>query len=159
MKLFHIIALGLSTTLGLFACNNESPEKTTPDTDKPTEKPAPAVQKMCFMKAVDQDSTFVSLEISQDSIHGTMHWQPFEKDGAYGTLTGKKNAQQEFELVYDYTIEGNQQSETKIMKIENGKLLIKVGELVDPANNGHMQYADVNAAVYSDTLTTVPCTE
>ena len=86
-----------------------------------------------------------------------MAWQPYQKDGAVGTLTGAKNANGEFELLYDYMIEGSKQTETKVMKIENGQLLIKTGELEDPKNDGNLRYKDVSKATYTETLPTVAC--
>ena len=61
------------------------------------------------------------------------------------------------ELVYDYTIEGSRQTETKIMKIEGDKLLIKQGELIDPKNDGHLVFKDVSKAVYKTVLTKTKC--
>ena len=60
---------------------------------------------------------------------GEMSWQPWQKDGAVGNLTGKMNSRHEMELLYDYTIEGQRQTETKVMKIEKGKLFKKRGVL------------------------------
>ena len=145
------------------ACKNKPAEPSRPNdtitTDKPTEAPAPIVAKenYCFLSTLKKDSTFVNLTIEGDMVTGTMHWQPYEKDGATGTLTGKKNTNGEMELLYDYMIEGNQQTETKIMKIENGKLLIKTGELTDPKNDGHLVFKDATKLKYSETLNKVDC--
>jgi hypothetical protein len=49
-------------------------------------------------------------------------------------------------------IEGAHQTEEKIMKIEDGKLLIKHGELLDPKYDGHLVYKEKTSAVYSETL-------
>ena len=117
----------------------------------------PAANKSCFMKALNRDTTTVTLEVIGDKITGSMHWNPYQKDGAIGTLTGTKNATGEFELMYNYMIEGNNQSETKIMKIENGQLLIKKGELEDPKNDGNMRYKDASKATYKETLKKVDC--
>lgn len=83
--------------------------------------------------------------------------RPWEKDGAIGTLTGKINANNEMELLYDYMIEGSKQTETKIMKIENGTLLIKHGELTDPKNDGNLIYKDASKTQYNETLEPVEC--
>ena len=109
------------------------------------------------MKALNRDTTTVTLEVVGDKVTGNMHWNPYQKDGAIGTLTGTKNAAGEFELMYNYMIEGSNQSETKIMKIENGQLLIKKGELEDPKNDGNMRYKDVSKATYKEILKKVDC--
>lgn len=145
------------------ACQNKPAEPSTPKdsitTEKPTDAPAPLVSKenYCFLSTFKKDSTFVNLTIEGDMVTGTMHWQPYEKDGANGTLSGKKLTNGELDLLYDYMIEGSQQTETKIMKIENGKLLIKTGVLTDPKNNGHLIFKDPTKLKYSETLNKVDC--
>ncbi|HSF70771.1 MAG TPA: hypothetical protein VLA25_00610, partial [Methylotenera sp.] len=97
------------------------------------------------------------LTIVGSTITGKMDWIPHEKDSARGTLQGFRNAVGELDLMYDYMIEGSQQTETKIMKIEDGKLLVKVGELQDPKNDGNLVYKDVNQAEYSEVLEATSC--
>lgn len=112
----------------------------------------------CFLKVDDKDSTIVKLRIlSADDIRGEMVWQPWQKEGAVGILTGKMNSNHEMELLYDYTIEGNRQTETKIMKIENGILMIKVGELTDPRNDGNLYYKDILKAEFKEILNPTKC--
>jgi hypothetical protein len=111
----------------------------------------------CFSKIWNKDITDVRLAIVGDAVTGVMNWIPYEKDGARGTLTGTTNAAGEFDLMYDYIIEGSQQTETKIMKIEDGKLLIKMGELQDLKYDGNLTYKDVSQAKYSETLEKVDC--
>src|SRR5688500_7611429 len=76
----------------------------------------------CFNKLFNQDVTTVALTIAGNAVSGRMDRVPYEKDSARGTLQGFKNAAGELDLRYDYMIEGSQQTETKIMKIEDGKL-------------------------------------
>jgi hypothetical protein len=111
----------------------------------------------CFSKLFNQDVTDIQLTILGRSVTGKMDWIPYEKDSARGTLQGFKNAAGELDLVYDYMIEGSQQTETKIMKIENGKLLVKVGELLDPKYDGNLVYKDVNQAQFTEVLEPVQC--
>ena len=111
----------------------------------------------CFNKKFNQDNTDVKLVFTGDAITGVMNWVPYQKDSARGTLKGTKNQAGEFDLMYDYMIEGNQQTETKRMKIESGKLFIKTGEPSDPNNNGNLVYKDVNQAKYSEMLEPVDC--
>ena len=111
----------------------------------------------CFNKRFNQDVTDIQLTIVGSAVTGRMDWVPYEKDSARGTLQGNKNAAGELELLYDYMIEGSQQTETKIMKIEDGKLLVKVGELLDPKNDGNLIYKDINQAKFSEILEPVNC--
>jgi hypothetical protein len=111
----------------------------------------------CFGKQVNKDVTDVQLTILDGAVTGKMDWIPYEKDSARGTLQGYENAAHELDLIYDYMIEGSQQTETKIMKIEGGKLLIKIGELLDPKNDGNLVYKDMNQAKYSEVLEATRC--
>ena len=144
------------------SCNKKSDYKTEA-TAKPVEKkqevPAPIFKgDYCFLKAENKDSTTVRVRfLSNDDIRGEMIWSPWQKDGAVGTLTGKLNANNEMELLYNYTIEGNRQSETKVMKIDGDKLLIKQGELIDPKFDGNLVFKDVSKATYKTVLSKVNC--
>jgi len=112
----------------------------------------------CFLKVENKDSTIVKLRIlNKNNIQGEMIWRPWEKDGAVGILSGKLNSMYEMELLYDYMIEGNMQTETKVMKIEKDKLLIKVGELQDLYNNGNLSYKDVSKAGFTEILNKIQC--
>ncbi len=161
MKKIHL-SLAVAAAL-LLACNSQTKSETaTTDTTQAT---ASATQtdsaitdgKFCFLKADNRDSTIITLNIAGNKVSGEMTWNPYQKDGAVGNLTGTKNANGEFELVYDYMIEGNRQTEDKVMKIENDKLFVKKGELIDPKNDGNMKFKDVTKAVFSETLTKTDC--
>jgi hypothetical protein len=170
MKQFTFFNILTVSVLSFAACKNSTDTKTTSVTTQNgettttvtttapahTDPPAPSNQ-MCFLSAENRDTTSVTLIIDGDKIKGEMNWLPYEKDGAIGTLEGTKNAAGEFELMYNYVIEGSSQSETKVMKIENGDLMIKVGLLVDPKNDGHLRYKDVSKAKYKETLKRISC--
>ena len=111
----------------------------------------------CFSKLFNQDVTDVQLTILGSAVTGKMDWIPYQKDSARGTLKGAKNMAGELDLMYDYMIEGNKQTETKVMKIKDGKLLLKVGELLDPNNDGNLIYKDVSQAKFSEVLEPVNC--
>ena len=111
----------------------------------------------CFSHHYNQDVTDVQLTILGSTVKGIMNWIPHQKDSARGTLQGFKNDAGELDLMYDYMIEGNQQTETKRMKIQNGKLFIKKGALLDENNNGNLVYKDVNQAEYSEVLEPAKC--
>jgi len=141
-------ALLLATTL-LAACNGP-----TQATEQATER---ASGTYCFLHAVNKDTIAVSLTLEGDSVKGTMRWQPWEKDGANGELTGVRQPNGELDLLYNYVIEGSSQSETKIMRVTGDILLVKTGPLVDPNHDGNLRYQDVRLATFSDTLRRVSC--
>ena len=144
-----------------FSCKKETEATKEKETvEKEAEQAKPEIFKgdYCFIKAENKDTTKVSVRfLSNDDIRGEMIWRPWQKDGSVGTLTGKLNANNEMELMYNYVIEGNRQSEPKIMKIEGNRLSIKQGELIDPKNDGHLVFKDVSKAVYKTVLDKTDC--
>ncbi|MBC7757101.1 MAG: hypothetical protein H7Z20_10795 [Bdellovibrio sp.] len=128
---------------------------------KTTEETAPVAQLadgiFCFKKELNKDVTNVQLVIAGNEITGFMNSVPYQKDSARGTLKGTKNAASEFDLMYQYMIEGNQQTETKIMKIQNETLWIKKGELLDPKNDGNLVFKDAAQAKYQEGIAPVDC--
>ena len=155
----HLLLVILSL-ISLIACNKtDAPEANIHAPSGVPVKSSNSLQDgtYCFSKLFNQDVTDVRLTIIDSAVTGKMDWVPYQKDSARGTLQGAKNAAGELDLMYDYMIEGNQQTETKIMKIEDGKLLIKVGELLDPKNDGNLVYKDVTQAKFSEVLEPAEC--
>lgn len=167
MKTKYFPATILFATISfLMSCNNTNSTQQEPKTDSNNATTAANIDPAkelssgdyCFLGTVNKDSTTVNIRVlSPDDIRGEMVWRPWEKDGAVGSLTGKMNANKEMEFVYDYVIEGSRQTETKIMKIEEGKLYIKKGELIDPKYDGNLIYKDVTKAQYTEILEPVLC--
>ncbi len=161
MQSNYSLKLLVLSILLLSACTKQSQKSTeamdTTAQAKPAETVAATDGTFCFLKAENRDTTRVSLTVNGANVSGEMVWRPYEKDGAVGTLTGAKNSNGEFELLYDYMIEGSKQTETKVMTIEKGQLLIKTGELEDPKNDGNLRYKDVSKAIYSEALPAVDC--
>lgn len=166
----HKVYYCLASFLLISACDKQAapPNKSTQNTPesalKTAEKPdlaKPATQLVdgifCFKKALNKDVTNVQLVIAGNNVTGFMNWVPYQKDSARGTLKGTKNAAGEFALMYEYMIEGNNQSEAKVMKIENEQLWIKKGELVDLKNDGNLVFKDVAQAKYQEGMYIVDC--
>lgn len=90
-----------------------------------------SANETCFLYTEgteNQDSTFVSLQLKGDSVVGFMHWQPWQKDGAYGIISAVKSGDV-IRGFYDYMIEGAEQQEEVMFKISNGKLYKATAEL------------------------------
>ena len=162
----HKLYIYLASFLLLNACDKQQLPHNTSDSAPiqaieklPVPKPAGKLDKgtFCFKKSLNQDVTNVKIIISGDDVSGFMNWIPYQKDSARGTLKGTQNQSGELDLMYDYMIEGNQQSETKIMKIENDQLWVKKGELTDPKNDGHLVYKDASQAKYDESLEKANC--
>lgn len=104
-----------------------------------------------------QDSTFVSLQLKGDSVLGYMHWQPWEKDGAYGTISAVKTGNKIFG-VYDYMIEGSEQSQEVLFKIIDGKLYQGEGELTEiPGESVMLVYKDTSTLEFTTTFRVIAC--
>ncbi len=130
------------------ACNNAQNDNS--NTTKPT-----TASKKCFLLVTNQvDSTTVSLTQEGDSITGTMHYNPYARDGAIGTLKGTKTGST-ITAIYNYVIEGSSQKEEKIMELSGTSLLIKTGALNDV--NGVMTIANKATATVKDTMHMVAC--
>lgn len=116
------------------ACQNAGtpdPGTATADTTATAAPAAVEPQAMCYLFAEGKDSTSVSLVIAADgSVSGTYDWQPWEKDGAHGTVSGKKEGDL-LQLIYDYTIEGSNQQQEMVFKLTGDQLAEGEGELVD----------------------------
>ena len=166
VKTITKLSLLLTCLMLISACEKPAETAATPAPASPAPQaeiaPEPAKSAAlagdyCFKAEVNKDITEVNLNIAGSQVTGAMNWIPDQKDGARGNLAGTVNAAGEFDLMYDYMIEGNQQTETKVMKIENDQLMIKRGELIDPKEDGNLQYKDVASATYKESLPKVEC--
>ena len=165
-KMPYIFVISLLAILP--ACNKPAEQSAKPPTNavevtapKITPELQPAAVnidgKFCFVKHFKQDVTTINLVLAGTKVSGDMRWAPYQKDGTVGTLAGEKLPNGELQLVYDYMIEGNQQTETKIMKMESDVLWVKIGELEDPKFDGNLRYKDASKAVYTESLEKIAC--
>ncbi|MBI5913795.1 MAG: hypothetical protein HY842_00315 [Bacteroidetes bacterium] len=120
--------------LALASCKNSGSTDTTAaaadSTAVATETPA-APQAACYIRADGQDTTSASITVAADgTVSGTYDWAPWEKDGAHGTLSGKKEGDM-LHVTYDYVIEGSNQQEQMMFKMTGEQLAEAQGELVD----------------------------
>lgn len=154
--------LALIIFVALNACQSKKAETEMTDTtsvmsaDTVATATKPSTDEtLCFELKEGKDLTTVKLIMKGDAVTGEMNWTPWEKDGAVGTLKGKKVGN-EIVADYDYMIEGSNQSEEKIFKIEGDKLLIKEGELIE-GKEGKLIMKDATKATFKETLVKVSC--
>ena len=152
----------------LFGCQNNS-RSTSNDTNaaeqKPPKqvvagKPLPAPEKTCYLLTEgtkNQDTTELQLtiEASGNKVTGAMRWQPYEKDGSTGTITAVKEGDI-IKGIYNYTIEGSQQSEEVIFKLIPDGISQHIGELVEKSP-GKLVLKNVNPANFALTLKKIDC--
>ncbi|WP_394994217.1 hypothetical protein [Emticicia sp.] len=154
-KISFVLLLVLSACQSNKTETADSKTMSSVDTVATATKPVIMEQTLCFEQKLNKDITTVKLIINGDAVSGEMNWTPWEKDGASGTLKGKKIGD-EIIADYDYMIEGSNQSEEKIFKLEGDKLLVKVGELMD-GKDGKLIMKDPAKARFSETLIKVKC--
>lgn len=139
--------LGLSLLLTT-ACgpsgNNQTNEQ---NTAAPAE--APVIEKKCYLLTEgdkNQDSTLIVLAFSGKLVSGTMDWQPFEKDGAHGTIEATREGNS-IKGIYHYMIEGSRQSEeVEFRMMDNDFLGQKEAELTEKVpGQADLVFKDPNA--------------
>ncbi|OWY24532.1 hypothetical protein C7N43_19470 [Sphingobacteriales bacterium UPWRP_1] len=157
-KTFFISAL----LLALAACQTPAPDNSqqapatqVTENTSPTPPPAaPATDTLCFETKSGKDVFSLQLIINGNSVSGNLDYKYYQKDGAYGTLSGTI----ENNLIvadYAYTIEGSEQTEVVEFKLENGKISRKRGELAE--KDGKLVLKDPAKAPYNEIFTQINC--
>ncbi len=81
-----------------------------------------------FEKVEPKALTTLSIHFDEGGkVYGNLHWIPTEMDGAHGQLDGTIKGDI-VRVTYNYTIEGSEQSEEQVYKIEGNKLIRGEGE-------------------------------
>jgi hypothetical protein len=116
--------------LMLFACKNEpKPTPPTPVVVVPP-PPPPSSPTKCYVHAEGRDTSFIVLTINGASVVGLKGWEPWETDGARGSLVGTISGDT-ITAIFNYMIEGSIQAEEVMFRLADGKLLEGSGELKD----------------------------
>lgn len=147
--------------ISLFACKNSPTEQESNSSTQAITEPEETMltNTYCFLLSygVDanyQDTTTVKLTIIGDEVTGSYDWIPAQKDSARGTLTGTiKNGI--ITAVYDYMIEGSQQKEEVIFKMEVNQLLVKKGELEEVGDM--LKLKNPETAKFSEVIPRIIC--
>jgi len=159
----RILLLLLTFSL-LWSCKNDSTSQTTEAIKEPiveTNEPEETAltDNYCFISStgVDvnyQDTTAIKLTVIGNAVTGTYHWIPAGKDSARGTLTGTIN-NKIITAIYDYVIEGSNQKEEMIFKMEINQLFIKRGALTEV--DGILKLKNPAEAEFSEAIPRVIC--
>ncbi len=145
MKPFRILVLPIF----FIAC-----QKNTTTQESSTKGNLSLRDTLCYEQKLEKDLTTLQMFIQGDSIHGKYSIQPFEKDGAIGTVKGIRKGST-MTLLYTYVIEGATQIEETQWKIEGEKVIRKWGEIED--KNGVLVLKYPEKAIFNDTLSKVSC--
>ena len=159
----RVLFLFLSFSL-LWSCKNDkTPQKTDSVKELPTETKEPEETALndtyCYLAthgtdANYKDTTSVKLTIIGNEIIGTYNWIPAGKDSARGTLTGTIE-NKIITAIYDYVIEGSNQKEEVIFKMEVNQLLVKKGALEEI--DGILKLKNSETAAFSEAIPRVIC--
>ncbi|MFZ4595193.1 MAG: hypothetical protein ACOYOF_13130 [Verrucomicrobiaceae bacterium] len=115
-------------------------------------------QTFFFAKESAKEFTHIALTIEGDQVTGTQVWQPKEEHGSQGTLSGIITGGGIIQVVHQYTIEGSEQSEEEVLKLDGDKLFIGEGELVE-GKNGRLNLKEPNKVTFKTALKKVSVTE
>ena len=117
-------------------------------------------QTLFFEHENARDYTRISLTIEGEKVTGTQTWLPKQPDGhgAHGTISGIITSGGMIQVLYEYSIEGSDQSEEEVLRLDGEKLFIGKGELQD-AGNGRMNLKEPNKVGFTTALKKVTVTE
>lgn len=147
--------------MALAACQSKKTETASTDSTTvsadtvATATATVAEETVCYEFRFKKDLTSVKLVMKGDSVTGEMSELLWEKDSATGTLKGKKVGN-DLIVDYDYVIEGSNQVEERILRMEGDKLLVMSGELMED-KSGKLKMKDPAKATVSETLVKVKC--
>ncbi|GGD74079.1 hypothetical protein GCM10011514_42710 [Emticicia aquatilis] len=147
--------------MALAACQSKKTETASSDSTTvsadtvATTTATVAEETVCYEFRFKKDVTSVKLIMKGDSVRGEMSELLWEKDSATGTLKGKKVGN-DLIVDYDYVIEGSNQVEERILRMEGDKLLVMSGELMED-KSGKLKMKDPAKATVSETLVKVKC--
>ena len=119
-------------------------------------------QTLFFAQENAKEYTRISLTIEGDKVTGTQNWLPKQPDGhgAHGTISGIITGGGIIQVLYEYTIEGSDQSEEEVLKLDGDKLFIGEGQLLqDPKNETCLNLQEPKKVVFKKALTKIPAFE
>lgn len=160
MTMKQSIFMALGFCVALFGCETKKAD-TAASAAPPPPPPAATIEvkadTLCFEYIFNKkDITTVQLVVKGDNITGDMHWHPYEKDGAHGTLKGVKKGDV-ITADYAYMIEGSNQMEEVIFKLEGDKLSKLVGELTEKGEK--LVIKDPSKAKYTEVYPKADCSK
>lgn len=153
------MTIALAMSLLFFACENSKPKETTTVAEPPKPvvvAPTPTIKAdtICFVQKFKKDISEIQLIMAGDDVTGEYHWHPYQKDGGHGTLKGTKKDNM-ITADWSYTIEGSNQIEEVMFKMEGDKLMKAEGELDD--KTGRLVIKDKSKVKFSEVFNKADC--
>ena len=118
-------------------------------------------ETLFFAEENSKEYTRIALTIEGDKVTGTQNWLPKAPDGhgAHGTFSGTVTGDV-MRVLYEYKIEGSDQTEEEVLKLDGDKLYIGEGQLLaDPKNDSHLRLQDPGKVVFKKPLNKIPAFE
>lgn len=162
-KNYAIRFLNLTLGLGLFfmlACAQPAPApaepaaETTPTTD--TTAAQSQFSAHCYESRMP-DGSALSFQFFDyyGEVVGILDYTFAEKDGAHGTIKGTRDGNM-ITAKWSYTVEGSEQAEEVVFKLENNKAFKGNGELVE-GEDGTLRLKDPAKATWEESFDQVNC--
>lgn len=116
-------------------------------------------QVLFFARETAQDSTRIALSVEDDGqVYGTQTWKPkMEAHGSSGSFDGTLR-DGVMRVTHQFTIEGSEQTEEEMLKLDGDRLLIGEGELVE-GKDGVLKLKDPASIVFKTALKKVAVSE
>jgi hypothetical protein len=155
----NILSLLCIAFLG--ACNNDpkAPATTTvAETPSAPTVPTPTTvaKTTCYALRFKKDLSALQLTINGDNVSGLYAIEPYQKDGARGSIQAKKTGDQ-ITGIFLYMIEGNVQSDEVMFKMSGDNLLKATGELVH--KEGVSMFKDKTKVKWEQTYVASDCVQ
>jgi hypothetical protein len=119
-------------------------------------------QTLFFAQENAKEYTRIALTIEGDQVTGTQNWLPKQPDGhgAHGTISGIITGGGIIQVLYTFSIEGSDQSEEEVLKLDGDKLFIGEGQLVqDPKDETRLNLQEPNKVTFKKPLSKIPVFE
>ena len=163
----RVLLLFLTLSL-LWSCKNDTTSQKAEATKAESVKEVEATKepeetvltnRYCFLSTTGVDANYkdtirVKLMVIGNEVTGSYDWIPAGKDSARGTLIGTID-NKIITAIYDYMIEGSNQKEEMIFKMEINQLLVKKGELEEV--DGVLKLKNPTEAKFSEVIPRVIC--
>lgn len=119
----------------------------------------PAVaDTLYFENATPEETLRISLSFEEDKVYGMQIWELREAHGSRGSLQGTAEDNGLLHLKHEYTIEGSDQTEEVLYKLEGDQLLIGEGEL-EESGGGILKLKDPGKVQFTKSLKRVEVQE
>lgn len=150
------LLLLLSGSLWLAACTATPQTPAAPAPAAETASPKAKFPVHCFENR-EPDGSVLSFQYTEyyDQIVGILDYSFADKDGAHGTFTGTKEGNL-ITVTWSFTIEGSEQTEEVLFKIEGDKAFRGYGELME-GEAGTLVLKDPAKVNWEETFTRVQC--